>query len=174
MKDFTLHIDLNNVQPEKEQAKEQLKKFSDSSTPENKSRDRQFFKDTVAGVGTVMAAKQIVSIGTDIVDYRLSTVGARYGDTARQNQINNFMTQMNIAGGIASSTISGGVAGFTVGGPIGAAVGAAVMATASIVGEVVQGIQRSQDWEREQIKNNLEEVRTSERLGLMKTDRNRK
>ena len=94
------------------------------------------------------------------------------GDTARQNEINNIRQGVGIATNIGGSIITGAVGG-SMFGPIGAAVGAVTGLLSSVIGQVSEIAQNIEQWNLNQNKNNMEEIRNSERLGLLKTDRNR-
>lgn len=171
--EFTLHIDIQNIPSETSKAKEKLnqvngiekKEPSSNSTTEN-------LLNAAKAVGVVKLAKTVVSAGTSYLNYRATTVGARYGDTARQNEINNVMNTIGMVSGIGSATVAGAMAGSIVPG-VGTAVGAAIGAVTGMVGQVVDIVKNIENWNMKNTKNTFEENRRSERLGLMKTDRNR-
>lgn len=175
MAEYILHINLDNgleIINEKDEAQKQLENFNDPNKTNTVTTKEIPFKNTVTGLAVIQGAQIAKDIVTDMVSYRLNTVGVRYGDTATQNRINNIMNGVNKVGGIVSATAAGAVAGSVI--PVvGTAVGAALGFISSVSSEIVQMVQRMDEWDRNQQINNLNERRTSERLGLLSTDRNR-
>lgn len=173
MAEYILHIDLQNIPSSKSKAEAKLKNTTGKNTKDPKKEKLEKLQKSLKGLGVMALGKQVLNSGKEIINYRIGTISARYGDTARQNRVQNTMTMIETAGGIIGAAGSGAVAGATVGGPVGAAVGAVIGLVTEAVSIGVQMYERNDEWQRNQYKNNLDEVRSSERLGLMRTDRSR-
>lgn len=172
MAEYTLHIDINNLPSENSKAKDKLDSVTGNKKESSKSEQLDSLTKAAKAVGAVKLAKQVVNIGKQELNYRISTYGAKYGDTARQNELQNMMTQVNMGVSFVQSTATGAIAGATFG-PWGALAGAIIGSVSDIIGKVVDYNHKKEEWERQQYINNLNETRASERLGLMKSDRQR-
>jgi len=173
--DFTLHIDLQNIPSDTSRAKEKLNNVTNvnsGSSAAEKSDNTGIIK-AAKTVGLISLGKQVVSSATNYTTYKLSTYGSRYGDSARQNEINNMMTITSAGLSFVTSTAGGAIAGATLG-PIGAAVGAAIGAVSSVVGRVVDIIKNNEEYNRKRDIERISENRSFERLGLLASDRNRR
>lgn len=178
MPEFTIHIDLNNIPTDTAKAQEALdvvngKANIQQSTPSRVSASSKMDAlKTAKAIGAVHIGKQLINTSISVAKYRVGTISARYGDTARQNEINNIISVGEREMGILGSTMSGAMAGSLVG-PVGTAVGAVLGFTSSMINEAVQMFERRDQWQLQQNKNNFVENRSMERLGMMTTDRNR-
>ena len=173
MAEYTLHIDINNLPSENSKAKEKLDNVTNNNKKESSGNDKlDNLVKAAKAVGAVKLAKQVVNIGKQELNYRINTYGAKYGDTARQNELQNMMTTLDMGTSFVKSTVTGVVAGATFG-PWGALAGAIIGSVSDAIGKVVDITHKTEEWQRQQYINNLNETRASERLGLMKTDRQR-
>lgn len=174
---YILTINLSNKTSVKEDAKETLndvtepekKKTSKSEEDEDSELDK--FKKTTYGMATIMMLDSAKSIASSVVNTRISTIGARYDNQAKQNEIQNLVS----IGGMASSTVSSAITGAVVGSsvsPAGAIVGAVIGVTTNIANQVYQIYERVQEWERNQFANNMEEKVSAERIGRVSSNRN--
>lgn len=173
MAEYTLHIDINNLPSENSKAKEKLDSVTNNNKKESSGNDKlDNLAKAAKAVGAVKLAKQVVGLAKSELNYRINTYGAKYGDTARQNELQNMMTTLDMGTNFVKSTAGGAIAGATFG-PWGALAGAIIGSVSDIIGKVVDYNHKKEEWERQQYINNLNEVRQSERLGLMKSDRQR-
>lgn len=174
MAEYTLHININNIPGDNNtKAKEKLEKTTNGDNTGSGVSDKlENLKKAAKAVGAISLGKQVLGIGKQELNYRISTYGAKYGDTARQNELQNMMSIANSGVSLAKNTVSGAVAGATLG-PAGAIVGAVIGFVSDGLNQVMGMVHRSEEWSRQQYINNLNETRTSERLGLMKSDRQR-
>lgn len=101
-----------------------------------------------------------------IARYGLDYIGDSVGDKILQARINNGLATAGQLGNIASATAAGAM----VGGPWGALAGAVI----GIASEAVQMVQRAIEYEDIQIEHKFQASRSSERLGIITCDRNRR
>lgn len=173
MAEYTLHIDINNLPSENSKAKEKLDNVTNNNKKESSGNDKlDNLAKAAKAVGLVKLAKQTVGLAKSELNYRIGVYGAKYGDTARQNELQNMMKEVDMGVSFLTSTASGAVAGATFG-PWGALAGAIIGSVSDIIGKVVNINHNREEWQRETYINNLNEVRQSERLGLMRSDRQR-
>ena len=169
--DFILHIDLSKLNSKEDNAKSKLEQTLNRDTVANKNQIAEEGSNKIITAAKTVAvtavASQAVSAGINYAKYRVNTIGARYGDTARQNEINNMINIADNVMSIGGSTIAGFVA--TGGNPLGAAVGL----VSSLIPKILGAIERVDQWNIQQRENDVIERRSSERLGLLSTDRNR-
>jgi hypothetical protein len=130
---------------------------------------RAIGKASIAAYGT----SKIVGIGWNAVKtFTLSNIGEKYGDQARQNQVNNVLSSISVGGNVLSGTVSGAAAG-ALAGPIGAVVGAAVGLVTSTTSQIVGMVEADAKWQRQEMENMYNEIRASNRLGVDISKRNR-
>lgn len=159
-------LNINLMQLENSEAKEALKETTEASAnqqnPEESKKDESLkkLKSTAAWAG-----KQTVQIVKQIAVYDLNKAGSVYGDTARQNEIDNITTTASMG----MSVVNMAATGAQVGGPWGAVIGA-VLGT---VGEVIQGFQRAQEYKIKQQDNLRQSNYASERLGILAASKGR-
>jgi hypothetical protein len=90
-------------------------------------------KSTVIG----MAVSATIGVGWNAVKtFTLGNIAEKYGDQARQNQVNNILSTAGKGASILGSTAVGAAAGALVG-PVGAAVGAAVGFIGSVSNQII-------------------------------------
>ena len=114
------------------------------------------------------AAISSVVLGLDIARFASNKASAIYQNKAMANQISNATTT-------AGYLMGAGATGVAIGKSIasGNYVMAAIMAVASISGTVISLVQKLQTWDYTQNKNMAEEARSSDRLGIVISQRNR-
>lgn len=172
MAEYTLHIDLNGIPSDMSNAQKKLGKLTDPEGNKNNASQDPSLGKILKGVGAYKLATEVVNTGKQYLSYRVNTYGARYGDTARQNELNNMMTVANYGVNLIKSTAEGAIAGATFG-PWGALAGAIIGTITDVIGEVIGGVERTDQWQLQQNQNTFNEIRASERLGMMISDRNR-
>lgn len=167
--EFTLHINIDNLPTEKSKAQEALKKATGKGSDTSSTTK---YKSLAKTIGLTHLGNQIVNTAINVGKYEVSTISAKYGDTARQNEIQNQIQIMETTKGIASSIITAGIAGSAFG-PIGTAAGVAISIISNTINQTVSMFERREMWNLQQSKNTINEIRSSERIGLLSTDRNR-
>ena len=166
--EFILHIDLSKLDNKEDNAKDKLDQTVNKETANKNNKvedDTDKIIKAAKTVGAIALARQTINAGISYGKYRANTIGARYGDTARQNEINNMINITDKLVGIGGSTVTGAL----IAGPVGAAVGL----ISGVIPEILSAIERVDQWNIKQRENDINEVRSSERLGLLSTDRNR-
>lgn len=171
--EYTLHIDVSNLQSDTSRAKTALdtaanKAENNDATTSDDSVSFKAIKKSInaaASLAPVKITSDIVKTGTEYGMYRLTTIGSRYGDQARQNSVNNLMTGINVAGSFGVSTLVGAITA----GPTGAVIGA----VSSLLTTALQAVERLETWQQKQDTNTMNEVRSSDRIGKVASDRNR-
>ena len=139
------------------------------ASPERQAQMAALGKAALGGY----AAAKIVGTGWNAVKtFAINNISEKYGDQARQNEINNTLNGLGIAGGIAGSTVGGAAAG-ALAGPVGAVVGAVIGLVAGVANQTVKSVEASYKWQRQEYENTLNEARQSERLGIDISQRNR-
>lgn len=117
-------------------------------------------------VATTMLVGQIKDSISSVGNLAVSTIGLRHDNSALQNKIDNAM---NIgSAGISSLTTIGSAA--ALGGPIGAAVGTAIAAMKIATDAANNLLQYKRDTKLDTVNS----IKSSERLGIIATDKNRK
>lgn len=148
-------LNINLMQLDKSEAKEALKQTTNGAA-DQKQDDK---KDSDLKKTAKWAGKQVVQIVKQVAVYDLNKAGTIYGDQARQNEIDNITSTVAMGSTIANMTAMGA----QIGGGWGALIGA-VLGT---VGEVIQGVQRANEYKIQQ-QNNLREANyAQERLGIL-------
>ena len=154
---FELNVNLMYL--EKSEAKEALRTTAEGAANQQSNTDNKKEGDSKLKKSVKWAGKQSMQIVKQIAVYDLNKAGSVYGDTARQNEIDNMMTTAAMGQTIASMTATGA----QIGGGWGAIIGL-VLGT---VGEVIQGAQRAYEYKIEQQNNQREASYAQERLGIL-------
>lgn len=127
--------------------------------------DKAVKSNTQAAANVNAAIGYAVEALKETGQFMMALPGSKYSDTAAQNNINNVMGAAGKAGSMVSSIAYGAAAGGWVGAVIAA------------VGEValfgVNAYTNSQEFQWTQQKHTVDEVRANERLGTVRTNRNR-
>jgi hypothetical protein len=134
-----------------------------------RQKAQEFGKAALAGY----AATQVVEIGWNAVKtFKLDNIGEKYGDQARQNQVNNALNIAGRAKSVAGSAASGALAGAAAG-PVGAIVGAAIGIISNVANQSIQATEAQAKWLRKEQENLYASIRSSERLGVDISQRSR-
>lgn len=164
-----IRIDVSNIKDSKTDAQDHLDKTTGKSTDNNSGNNtkanNELIKKTATTASLAIGYTAGKKIAKQVGTYMISNIGTKYGDQARQNEINNIKS----AGSTLLSMGEEIAAGAMVAGPI----GAVVASVAAIAGQVVEISERVDEYNQLQKQNSLEEVRSSERLGQISTQRNR-
>lgn len=166
MAQYKIVIDTKG-QTKKEKQIEQLETVSPKTGNDKKNTSDSAAQLSSIKTGAVgaLAYNSVTGLAKNVGQYTLSTIGVRTDNTVRQNQINNALNLGSQALGIGGWVATGAAFG-----PWGAAIGA-VIGIAEAAVNVVQG---AEDYNRREISARLGEVKNSERLGIICTDKNRK
>jgi len=160
---FELNVNINAI--EKTEAQKALEKTTNGENTENKIETPESSgKKTAAAIGAMVISSGR-QIANQVISFETSKIGSLYGDTARQNEINNMMSGVNTVAGIAQMAASGAA----IGGPWGAAIGAIV----GIVGEGIQMVQRGYMYTKEEEDRVRNSNYAQERLGILTASKGR-
>lgn len=167
-KEYKLTISLKD-ETEKKPAKKALDKATGKDGEDSKSKKiRKEISSAMSAVKALSAykvANTFVQGGKQLTNYYLGSVGSRYGDTARQNEINNIMS--------VGSRVTGAATSIAAGALVGGWAGAVIATVGEIVSNAVNVVTNKDKWNQQQRINDMNEIRQSERLGLLASDRNR-
>lgn len=173
--EFTLHIALDSIQTDKSKAEEHLRNATSTGDTENSTDDEKKSKlsNSVKAAFIDNIASKAFNMVQQVSASQVEKLGSIYDNQMRQNQINNLMTSVGMATELVSAGVSGAVTG-SVAGPVGAAVGAVLAVAADATKQSIQAYNRVETWDVQQYGNTLNEVRSSERLGIQRSNRNRR
>ena len=172
-KEYTLHIDVNNIKSDKEKAKDKIKEAAGQGKKEKKEKDPKTATmklfgveigetTNIAGAMVYDAVKQSVSKVASVTIQGHATSAA---DTTRAIEINNMMNTAGSVVSLTTSTIAGGaIAGTT---------GAAIAAVTGLVTRGIQMYESAMQYLREEQQDKLSTNRKADRLGILASDRNR-
>lgn len=160
--EFTLNINLNNS-TELDKAKDNLSNTTGqeintgSSSPSQASKnikkdDKK--KSSTAGVLAYEIGKSAVQ---QISSYAISSYGTKFGDVARQNSINNAVTIGTEAAKVGALIVTQNWA----------------LLALEAANQAIQAFQRYDQFKDLERDRTVNEIRQSERLGIVSTDRNR-
>lgn len=173
MADFTLHIRLDELESAEDKAKKNLDEATGSTDkPKTSKNEPQSLLKAAKTVGAIKLGQQVLSVGVNQIKYEAGRYGARTGDIAGQNRINNIMNTGSQILSVGKSGLTGAVAGATFG-PWGAAIGAVTGLVTSGLQQIMNMVNRGREWEVQQQLQRTTEARASERIGQIRTDRNR-
>lgn len=158
---FELNVNINNTS--KSQTKKALEKTSTGSKSPKKDDDEEM--GLVEAASAVHLGKKAIQTVIKAADIPLSRYGRLYGDTARQNEINN-LTQSAHEVASAATTIA---AGASVGGPWGAAIAAAIV----VIDKAIDITRNLQDYENKMREYTIEANQKQERLGILASSQGR-
>lgn len=164
--EYVLHIDIQNLQSDKSRAKERLASSNGKSSGDGRDKKKN---DKLNKSVNALAKKAVLTTVNDIakplIEFQINSYSARYGNSVRANTVKNIQTVADAATEIGSMAL----AGASVGGGWGALIFA-------VLGVAKQGVDIAQNiitYDSKQQVYKFEEIRASERLGLMLSDRNR-
>lgn len=167
--EFTLNIKLNNA-TEKEKAQQRLSESTGqniSTTKKNtdvdlNNKEESPIAKSVAVGYIIQEGKQVAQ---NIATKTIGSYGVRHGDAALQNKLNNATT-------LVTETASAGT-GIAAAYGAGGWVGAIVATLVSAIDKAVDIAYNSAEYQTLQLERKANEIRQSERLGRLATDRNR-
>lgn len=170
--EYTLHIDINNIPSDTSKAQEKLNSVTGNNKSTKKIDKSESLLKAAKTVGAIKLGSQVLKVGVSQVKYEMGRYGARTGDIAGQNRINNIMATGDQILSVGKAGVGGAVAGAAFG-PWGAAIGAVTGLITSSMQQVMNMVNRGREWEVQQQLQRTTEARAAERIGQMRTDRNR-
>lgn len=171
MAEYTLNININNNGSGKskiEKAREELAKYVGKESAKTVSDDEVtsvLAKQKKSSANTNLFVRDMMAIAKQSVNIVASLPGTKYSDVALQNGINNAMSVVGKLTSAGTSIATGAAAGGWV--------GAIIAAVATVSTNALEMVYNNQQFQWKQHENTLNEVRNSERIGVLRSDRNR-